>query len=88
MQARSEWKTLVKGGQIGIEYELYFELQIGTVYENFGKYEDALKQYNKARLIKLPYNHPDEAFSYSCMGQVLYEMDEPVWAMRAYLKAR
>ena len=42
----------------------------------------------KARDIKLPYNHPDLAFSYCGLGSVLYFMEEPAWALRAYLKAR
>jgi hypothetical protein len=42
----------------------------------------------KSKDVKLPYNHPDIAFSFCGLGSVLYHMDEPAWALRLYLKAR
>jgi hypothetical protein len=42
----------------------------------------------KALKIKLPSNHPDEAFPYCCLGSVMYHIDEPAWALRCFLKAR
>jgi len=42
----------------------------------------------RAKDIKLAYNHPDKAFAFCGLGSVLYHMEEPAWALRAYLKAR
>ena len=44
--------------------------------------------YMKGRAIKLPMDHPDQAFAYCCLGSVLYHIDEPAWSLRCYLKAR
>jgi tetratricopeptide (TPR) repeat protein len=70
------------------EQELFFELSIGSVYESCGKDDLALNQYMKAKEIKLPTNHPDLAFPYCGLGSVLYQMEEPAWALRLFLKAR
>ena len=70
------------------EQELYFDMSLGSVYESSGKDDIAVSYYMKAREIKLPFNHPDQAFPYCGLGSVLYHIDEPAWALRCYLKAR
>ena len=39
-------------------------------------------------LARLVYNHPDSAFSYSCLGSLFFQMEEPKWAARCYSQAR
>ena len=70
------------------ELELYFEMSLGSVYESCGKDDIAMDCYMRARQIILPKNHPDEAFPYCGLGSVLYQIDEPAWALRCYLKAK
>jgi len=70
------------------EQELYFELSLGSIYESCGKDDIAMSCYMKAKAIKLPADHPDQAFAYTCLGSVLYHIDEPAWSLRCYLKAR
>jgi hypothetical protein len=67
------------------ELELYFLLSLASVCESSGRDEMALDLYLKAKKVKLTYNHPDSAFAYCGLGSVLYHMDEPAWACRAYL---
>lgn len=67
---------------------MFFELSLGSVYESSGRDELALAKYLSAKEIKLVYNHPDQAFPFCGLGSVLYHMEEPVWALRAYCKAR
>lgn len=69
-------------------HELYFELTLGSIYESCGKDDIAIACYMRAKAIKLPANHPDEAFAYCCLGSVMFHIDEPAWALRCYLKAR
>jgi tetratricopeptide (TPR) repeat protein len=70
------------------EQEMYFELALGSIYESAGKDDIAMSCYMKAIGIKLAPNHPDEAFAYCGLGSVLYNIDEPAWSLRCYLKAR
>ena len=70
------------------EQELYFELALGSIYESAGKDDIAMSCYMRALDIKLVANHPDEAFAYCGLGSVLYNIDEPAWSLRCYLKAR
>ena len=85
-QAKTDWRNYLNTDTMRPEYELYFELQLGSVYESCGRDEQALDSYMKARKINLAYNHPDSAFAYCGIGSVLFHMDEPVWACRCYLK--
>lgn len=63
-------------------------MSIGSVYESCGKDDLALNYYMKAKQIKLPTNHPDSAFAYCGMGSVIFNMEEPSFALRLYLKAK
>lgn len=83
--AQDLWKK--EGGNEKVE-ELYFKLSIASVFESSGRDEMALDAYLNARDVKLPYSHPDLAFAYCGLGSILYYMEEPAWACRAYLKAR
>lgn len=69
---------------------MFFDLCIGGVYESAGKDDLALNQYIIAKNVKprLSADHPDNAFPYCGLGSVMYHMEEPVWALRLYLKAR
>jgi tetratricopeptide (TPR) repeat protein len=85
-EARDGWREME--GKLRPEIELFFELSLGSVYESSGRDEMALAKFLKAKEIKLVYNHPDQAFPYWGLGSVLFHMEEPRWALRAYLKAR
>ena len=90
-KAKAQWLEILHPTEtpaLKKEQELFFELSIGGVYESCGKDDLALNQYMKAREIKLPTNHPDQAFPYCGLGSVLYHMEEPAWALRLFLKAR
>lgn len=87
-EAREDWRDFEGVKQLRPEIELFFELSLGSVYESAGRDELALARYLSAKEIKLVYNHPDQAFPYCGLGSVLYHMEEPKWALRAYLKAR
>ena len=64
-------------------------MSLGSVYESGGKDEIAISCYMEALTdVQLPYNHPDAAFPYCGLGSVFYHVDEPVWALRCFLKAR
>jgi predicted phage tail protein len=63
-------------------------MSLGSVYESCGKDDIAMSCYIRGRKIKLPYNHPDQAFPYCGLGSVLYHMDEPAWALRCFLKVK
>ena len=67
---------------------MYFLLSIGSVCESAGRDEMALHNYIDAQKIYLDPIHPDLAFPYCGLGSVLYHMEEPVWALRCYLKAK
>ena len=67
---------------------MFYDLSIASVYESCGKDDLALNTYMKAKAIKLPYTHPDNAFPLCGLGSVLYHMEEPAWALRLYLRAR
>jgi hypothetical protein len=41
-QARTEWKTELNAAHLRPEFELFFDLSIGSVYESCGKDEMAL----------------------------------------------
>jgi tetratricopeptide (TPR) repeat protein len=85
------WLSLIKGNKdksLKKEQELFYDLSIASVYESCGKDDLALNTYMKAKAVKLPYNHPDRAFSYCGLGSVLFHMEEPAWALRLYLSAR
>jgi len=89
-QAREQWKKELTGPkkELKKEQELFFELSIASIYEGQGLVTEAIKQYMKAKEIKLPYNHPDLAFAYCGLGSAFYELDEPEWSLRFYLAAR
>lgn len=87
-EARQLWRETLNVTALRAEVELFFELSLGSVYESAGRDELALAKYLSAKEIKLVYNHPDHAFPYCGLGSVLYHMEEPVWALRAYCKAR
>ena len=90
-KAKAQWVLEVKQTEqkaLMKEQELFFELSIGSVYESAGKDDLALNQYMKAKDIKLVSHHPDLAFAFCGLGSVMYHMEEPVWALRLYLKAR
>ncbi|CAI2359845.1 unnamed protein product [Moneuplotes crassus] len=97
-RCRDEWRKAESGDDwkkneqeikpLRPEIELFFELSLGSVYESAGRDELALSKYLSAKNIKLVYNHPDQAFPYCGIGSILFHMEEPVWALRAYLKAR
>lgn len=70
------------------EQELFFELTLGSIYEGCGKDDIAMSCYMRARTIKLPADHPDEAFAFCCLGSVFYHIDEPAWSLRCFLRAR
>jgi tetratricopeptide (TPR) repeat protein len=87
-QANSHMNTTLSEPRLRPELELYFEMSLGSVYESCGKDDMALDCYMLARTIKLPKNHPDEAFPYCGLGSVFYNIEEPAWALRCYLMAR
>jgi len=87
-QARDGWRELLGVKLLKNEYEMFFEMSLGSVYESCGKDDLALGCYMDAKKINLVYNHPDFAFPYCGLGSVLFHMDEPAWALRCYLKAR
>jgi len=70
------------------EQDLYFELSIASVYESAGKDDLALNCYMRAKQIKLPQNHPDQAFALCGLGSVVYHMEEPSYALRLYMRAK
>lgn len=85
------WLNMIKGNKdktLKKEQELFYDLSVASVYESCGKDDLALNTYMKAKVVKLPYNHPDQAFAYCGLGSVLYHMEEPAWALRLYLQAR
>ena len=85
------WLDMIKGSSqknLKKEQEMFYDLSIASVYESSGKDDLALNYYMKAKDIKLPYGHPDEAFPLCGLGSVLYHMEEPAWALRLYLQAR
>lgn len=83
-EARDLWRKEMGVKALRPEIELYFELSLGSVYESAGRDELALAKYLSAKKIKLAYNHPDQAFPFCGIGSVLYHMEEPIWALRAY----
>ena len=85
-KARSQWRQL--NPKLRPELLLYFEMSMGSVYESSGKDDKALACYLRAKAINLPKNHPDEAFPYCGLGSVFYQIEEPAWALRCYMKAR
>lgn len=87
-EARDIWREEDTTKKMRPEVELFFELSIASVYESAGRDELALAKYLSAKSIDLVYNHPDRAFPYCGLGSVLFHMEEPKWALRAYLKAR
>lgn len=99
--ARANWRELnntnqpvakpgenKQAGKLRPELELYFEMSLGSVYESSGKDDQAMACYLRAIQIKLPKDHPDEAFPYCGLGSVFYQIEEPAWALRCYMKAR
>jgi tetratricopeptide (TPR) repeat protein len=50
-EAKSKWRDLLEK-PLRPEIEMFFELSIGSIYENSGQEEKALAQFNKARSIK------------------------------------
>lgn len=88
--ARKIWQDREKNAARNFkkEYELFFALSIGSVYESCGKDDLAIDAYLQARQIKLPMNHPDQAFAFCGLGSVIYHMEEPSQALRLYLAAK
>ena len=99
--ARANWRVLnsnsanmirpadnASSNKLRPELELYFEMSLGSVYESSGKDDQAMACYLNAMKIRLPKDHPDEAFPYCGLGSVFYHIEEPAWALRCYLKAR
>ena len=86
-KAKSMWLDLIKNDEkvLRKEQDLYLELSMASVYESAGKDDLALNSYMNAKAIKLPYNHPDQAFAFCGLGSVFYHMEEPAWALRFYL---
>ena len=89
-QARKDWMKLEKdqARPFKKEYELFFDLSIGSVYESCGKDDLAIDSYLKARKVALPQNHPDLAFAFCGLGSVVFHMEEPSQALRLYLRAK
>lgn len=67
-KARKDWLAETNSVSLKPELEMYFDISIGQVYEETNNLKAAFRYYMKAKSIELYYNHPDNAFPFSCLG--------------------
>ena len=89
-KAKSTWLEVDRVENLRTEFDLFFEMTRGAIYESCEKDSLALGQYAQTKLIsdKLPFTHPDRALVYCGLGSVLHHMENSDVALRCYLMAK
>ena len=84
--AKKEWNQPEHNYNEGLD--LFFEFQMGSVYESAGRDDLALSSFLSAKNMgnKLPMNSPDRALSFCGLGMVLYNIEEWELSLRSFLK--
>ena len=90
VKARNDWLKLENSDFLKADFELFFEMSKGAVYELCKKDELALAQYFSCKVLcdRLSFNHPDRALFYCGLGSALTHLGQFKLATRSYLMAK
>jgi tetratricopeptide (TPR) repeat protein len=90
IKARKDWLKLENSEFLKADFELFFEMSKGAVYELCKKDELALAQYFSCKVLcdRLSFNHPDRALLYCGLASALSHLGQFKLATRSFLMAK